>query len=193
MLVGVDVALLVAENLDSLWAGKKLWIWLRWEQAGSSGYGFDGSTESGFAMSWQQALDLTYLPQLWHALSHRSDMLTLPSLTMWLHWEQGGSGESSLAVWGGTGFAGSSWSGLAGSKLVVVDMASLVAENQNSLWAGMKLWMWLRSHNPDMFHLTALTCSFLPDNLVLQGAVAVDLALLRVGRGVLHTAHGGTF
>jgi len=42
-------------------------------------------------------------------------ILTLTSLTMWLRWEQAGSG--------GSGFAGSSGSGFAGSKLVVVEFS----------------------------------------------------------------------
>jgi len=42
-----------------------------------------------------------------------SGMLTLTSLTIWLRWEQ--------AVGGGSGFAGSSESGFAGSKLVAVE------------------------------------------------------------------------
>jgi len=66
-----------------------LTIWLRWEEAGSSG------------------------------------MLTLTSLTIWLHWKQPGSG--------GSGFAGSSGSGLIESMLVRVDVASLVAENLDLL------------------------------------------------------------
>jgi len=41
-------------------------------------------------------------------------MLTLTSLTMSLWWEQAGSGESSFADWGETGFAGSSGSGCIG-------------------------------------------------------------------------------
>ena len=48
-------------------------------------------------------------------------MLTLTSLTIWLHWKQADSG--------GSGFAGRGETGIAGSKLVAVDMASLVAQN----------------------------------------------------------------
>jgi len=46
-------------------------------------------------------------------------MLTLTSLTIWLHWEQAGSGGSGFTAKGKTGFAG--------RKLVAVDLASLVA------------------------------------------------------------------
>ena len=58
-LVGLDVASLVAKPLDSLWAGKNLWIWLHSEQVGSGSSGFAGSRESEFAMSWHEASDLT--------------------------------------------------------------------------------------------------------------------------------------
>jgi len=66
---------------------------------------------------------------------------------MWVHWEQAGNSGSSFAVWGETGFAGSSKSGIngssgsgfAGCKLVVVDMAPLVAENLDWPGVGKKL------------------------------------------------------
>jgi hypothetical protein len=59
---------------------------------------------------------------------------SLSPLTIWLRWEQAGSGgsgfagrgESSFAGSGGLGFAGRGGSGFAGSKLVAVDWASLV-------------------------------------------------------------------
>jgi len=85
-----------------------LWsIWLCWQQAGISGYGFTGSRESGFARSWKEALDLTLLPQLRHAWFHHSDMLTLTSLTIWLQWEE--------AVCGAFWFAGTGETNVAGS------------------------------------------------------------------------------
>jgi len=54
-------------------------------------------------------------------------MLTLTSLTIWLRWEH--------AVGGGSGFAGSSGSGFAGNKLLVLDLALLVAVDLASLGA----------------------------------------------------------
>jgi len=58
-------------------------------------------------------------------------MLTLTSLTMWLRWEQAGSGGmltlTSLTIWLCWEQAVSGGSGFAGSKLVAVDLASLVA------------------------------------------------------------------
>ena len=54
-------------------------------------------------------------------------MLTLASLTIWLCWEQAGSSGSDFAVMGETQFSGSSGSGFARSKLVLADLASLVA------------------------------------------------------------------
>jgi len=74
---------LTSDNLASLGASCYRWIWLHWEQAGSSG------------------------------------MLTLTSLTIWVRWEQ--------AVGGRSGFTGSSGSGFVGSKLLVLDLASLEA------------------------------------------------------------------
>jgi len=71
-------------------------------------------------------------------------MLTLTSLRIWLHCKQPASGGFSIAGRGNTGFTGSSRSGLAGSMLAGVDVASLVAENQDSLRAGMKHWISLR-------------------------------------------------
>jgi len=65
-------------------------------------------------------------------------MLTLTSLTIWLRWEQAGSGRSGFAGMGETCFAGSSGSGfnirgatgLAGSMLATVVRA---------LWVGVKV------------------------------------------------------
>jgi len=125
MLVGVDMASPVAENLDLLWVGKKLLIWLCWEQADSSGSGFAGRREAGLA-----------------------------------------------------GFSGF---GFAGSKLVVVEMASLVAVNLDSLWAGKQRWIWFCSHNSDMLGLTTLTCSLIPlwqSGYAGSKLVAVDLTSL---------------
>ena len=42
LLVAVDLAVLVTENLDLLCASKKLWILLHWEYTWSSGSGFAG-------------------------------------------------------------------------------------------------------------------------------------------------------
>jgi hypothetical protein len=71
---------------------------------------------------------------------------SLSPLTIWLRWEQAGSGGmltlTSLTIWlrweqafgGGSGFAGSSGSGFAGSKLVAADWASLVGGSYMMLW-----------------------------------------------------------
>jgi len=146
-LVGVDPASLVGVNLASLvgwirlhwegwnWLCSWQWIWLRWEQAGSSGYGFAGSRESGFTMSWHEALDLASLPQLWHAWPYHSDMLTLPSLRIWLRWEQDGSGGSSFAGRGEIGFARSKPVALDPALPVEVKLASLVRVDLTSLGA----------------------------------------------------------
>jgi hypothetical protein len=64
-LVGVDVAVLILENMHALWAGKKFWIWIRWEYAGSSGSSLTGTS------------------------SHPFYILTLNYLTIWPQWKQG--------------------------------------------------------------------------------------------------------
>ena len=95
----------------------------------------------------------------------------------------------------------------------------MVAQNMDMLYAGKKLWNSPTSNKTDRLRLTALTCSLLPlqhcaftgsilvtvspalqvgvklaslvaVDLASPGAVAVDLASLGVGMGVLHTAHG---
>jgi len=81
---------------------------------------------------------LTYsLSNHWHALSHCSVMVTLTSLTLWLGWGQAGSGGSSYAGMGETSFGGSSGSGFTGRKLVIVQ------RSLSTLWqsgfAGSKL------------------------------------------------------
>ena len=71
-------------------------------------------------------------------------ILTLTSLTIWLRWEQADRGGSGLAGMGETSFTGSSWSGLAGSKLVAVDLALLVGVKLTSLGASCLRWIGLR-------------------------------------------------
>jgi len=83
------------------------------------------------------------LLKLWLVQSHNSDMLTLTFWTIWLCWEQAGSSWSGFAGRGETGFTGSSGSELARSTMVGVDVASPVAQNLDSLWAGKKLRIWL--------------------------------------------------
>jgi hypothetical protein len=58
-------------------------------------------------MSWQEAFDLALLPQLRHAWTHHSDMLTVTSLTIWLHWEEAVCGAFWFADTGETNVAGS--------------------------------------------------------------------------------------
>jgi len=60
-------------------------------------------------------------------------MLTLTSLTIWLCWEQAGSGGYDFTGRGETGLAGGNGSGFTGSKLVVVNMALLAVENLDLL------------------------------------------------------------
>jgi len=75
-------------------------------------------------------------------------MLTLTSLTIWLRWEQAGSGGSGFAGSGETSFAGSSGSGFAGrgetgfawSKLVVVECSL----SPLTIWLRWEQWIWLR-------------------------------------------------
>jgi hypothetical protein len=108
-----------------------------------------------------KALTCTVSP-LCHAWSHHSDMLTITCLTISLCWKQAGSGGSVIADWGETRFAGSNlpiWqSEFAGSKLVTVDVASLVGVKLPSLVAvdpalqvevelasrGGSWWRWIR-------------------------------------------------
>jgi len=87
-------------------------------------------------MSWQEALDLAWLPQLWHDWSHCSYMLTHTSLTIWQRWERAGSGGSGFTCRGNTGSAGSSRYGFTESKVV--------PQNLDSLSAGTKLRIWPR-------------------------------------------------
>ena len=70
---------------------------------------------------------ICFVSLLWHAHSHLSDMLTLTSLTIWLRWEQGGSG--------GSGFAGSKLVAVDPALQVGVKLASLVAVDLASLGA----------------------------------------------------------
>jgi hypothetical protein len=56
MLVAVELASQVAENLDSILAGKKLCTWLCWEQVGSSGSSYNARCETGFAGISESAL-----------------------------------------------------------------------------------------------------------------------------------------
>jgi len=81
-------------------------------------------------------------------------MLTLTSLTIWLHWEQAVSGGSGFGGSSGSGFAVSSGSGFAGSKLVAVKYS--LSPLGQSVFAGSK-----------------------PAAVDLASLVAVDLALLR--------------
>jgi len=107
-------------------------------------------------------------------------MLILTSLTIWLRWEHAGSGGSSVATIGETGSAGGSHSVLAGMEEFGF------AGNSGSTFAGTKL---------VKVDLTSVFTVNLALNEVAELALhlAVHLALLRVGRGVLHTAHGGIF
>jgi hypothetical protein len=67
-----------------------------------------------FTMDLLTHTTLTYLlSNLRYAWSHCSDMLSFTSLTLWLGWEQD--------VSSGSGFAGSSGSDFAGSRLEVVE------------------------------------------------------------------------
>ena len=78
-------------------------------------------------------------------------MITLTSQTIWLRWEQAGSGESGFAGRGETSVAGSTGSGFdgrdeigfVGSKLVALDLVSLVGVKLTSLRASWLLWIWL--------------------------------------------------
>jgi hypothetical protein len=95
-------------------------MWLRWEQAVGGGSGFAGSSGSGFAGSELVAVECSLSP-----------------LTIWLRWEQAvsagsgfpGSSGFGFVGRGESGFAGSCRFGRTGSKLVVMDMASLVAQS----------------------------------------------------------------
>jgi len=81
---------------------------------------------------------LTYsLSNLSYALSHSSDMVTLTSLTIWLCWEQADSSGSGFTGRGETSFAGSSGSGFTGRKLVVVEWS--LSPLRQSGFAGSKL------------------------------------------------------
>jgi len=66
-------------------------------------------------------------------------MLKVTFLMIRPNWEQDGNGGSGFTGTSDTGFTGSSGCGFPWSKQVVLDMASLVAENPNSLRAGKKL------------------------------------------------------
>jgi len=102
----VDLALLEAADL-----------WLHREQAGSG------------AMLTLTSLTI-WLP--WEQ-SGSSEILALTSLTIWLRCEQAGNSGSGFTARGETSFAGSSGSGFARSKLVVVDLSSLVRVKVASL------------------------------------------------------------
>jgi len=99
-----------------------LTIWFHWEQAVGGGSYFAGSSGSGFGESKLVPVECSLSPltiSLRWEQAGSGGMLTLTSLTIWLRWEQ--------AFGGGFGFAG--------SKLLVLDLASLVAVDQASLGA----------------------------------------------------------
>jgi len=86
-------------------------------------------------------------------LSHCSDIITLTSLTIWLHWEQAGSSGSGFAGRGETSFAGSSGAGYTGrgetgcaeGKLVAVEWALLAGLKVASPGASWYWWIRLPS------------------------------------------------
>jgi len=94
-----------------------LTIWLRWEQAVSSG--ILTLTSLTIWLRWEQA--------------GSSGILTLTSLTIWDRWEH--------AVGGGSGFAGGSGFGFAGCKPLVLDLVLLVAVDLTSLGASSYRWI----------------------------------------------------
>ena len=121
------------------------------------------------------------LLMLWHVSYHCSDMHTVTSLTIWVWWEYADSGGKGFASRCETGFTSSGRSDFSRSQLAVEYLASLVAANLNSLWAGKKRWILLHFHNSDMLGLTALTCSLLPlwqSGFAGSKLVAVDLISL---------------
>jgi len=60
-------------------------------------------------------------------------MITLPCLIIRLFWDQAGSGGSGFTRRGEMGFSRTVETDFAGSKLLPVDLASLAAENLDSL------------------------------------------------------------
>ena len=134
-LVAVDLVSLVAENLDLLWAGKKLWIWLC----------SCNSTILSFPTYILALTTFTYsLSQLSHAWSHRSDILPLTSMTIWYCWEHAGCGGSGFAARGETGFAGSSECRLSGYSQDAVAQASVGATRLGQIWLRMFKWYQIR-------------------------------------------------
>jgi len=109
-----NLASLVAETVDSLWAGNKCWIllcsdmltlsyltiWLCWEQACSGASGFAGRCESGFAGSSGTELTGSTLVGVDVALLVEKNLDLLwagNKLGIWLHMDQAGSIGSALA------------------------------------------------------------------------------------------------
>lgn len=112
------------------------------------------------------------LQQLRHIDFYSSEMLSLTAMPCSL---------SPLTVWHCGQHAGSGVTGSAGSKLVVVGIVSLIAENLEALWSGTMLWIWHSSHDSDMVGLTAVTCPlslFWQSGLAGSKLIVVYLALL---------------